>query len=488
MPAPAVRDGDGPPMGPGGPRGRRAAPGGGPGIGGPGDGRPRWTGRPGRPRRPAGMGGPGSHEGGRDRGGWQGRPNAMAFGNNRRDPRGSYNGNASSSASTTPSGMRERTPSPAPNVDKPSYSDVRGGIMFGGPLQIPKLVSAEKRIFFIVQLPVRAQPHRHHLAAGQHADRPRAQRRLLADHRPGWPAVIYDPRTGLPFPGNTDPDEPHQQRLHRVAPVLPAAQPGLCRRSNYQTAWTGSSNSDNLNARLSNIRLGSKDRIEGGIGYQGRNSTTPNLFQFVDTRLRPRHQRQRRLVPQPQRQADQQPALHLQPQPRRVISRTSRTVTNVAADLGIAGTSQNPMNWGPPNLGFTNYAGLVRRQCVPEPQPDRRRQREPPMDSRHPQPHLRRRLPAPAVQSVVRPERARRLFVQRRSPPALSSTASPRAAPATTWPTFSSASRHGVHPLRQPGQVFPRLRLSTCYVNDDWRISTKFTHRRRVSAGTTPRR
>ena len=32
---------------------------------------------------------------------------------------------------------------------------------------------------------------------------------------------------------------------------------------------------------------------------------------------------------------------------------------NVAAELGIAGTSQNPMNWGPPNLSFTNYGSLT---------------------------------------------------------------------------------------------------------------------------------
>ena len=30
----------------------------------------------------------------------------------------------------------------------------------------------------------------------------------------------------------------------------------------------------------------------------------------------------------------------------------------MAAELNIAGTSQNPMNWGPPNLSFTNYANL----------------------------------------------------------------------------------------------------------------------------------
>jgi len=32
--------------------------------------------------------------------------------------------------------------------------------------------------------------------------------------------------------------------------------------------------------------------------------------------------------------------------------------TNVAAELGISGTSQSPINYGPPNLSFTNFGSL----------------------------------------------------------------------------------------------------------------------------------
>ncbi|HEY1338466.1 MAG TPA: TonB-dependent receptor, partial [Bryobacteraceae bacterium] len=31
---------------------------------------------------------------------------------------------------------------------------------------------------------------------------------------------------------------------------------------------------------------------------------------------------------------------------------------NVAADLGISGPSQDPADWGPPNLSFQNFTGL----------------------------------------------------------------------------------------------------------------------------------
>ncbi len=33
--------------------------------------------------------------------------------------------------------------------------------------------------------------------------------------------------------------------------------------------------------------------------------------------------------------------------------------TNVAAELGIQGTSQEPINYGPPTLSFTNFASLT---------------------------------------------------------------------------------------------------------------------------------
>ena len=40
------------------------------------------------------------------------------------------------------------------------------------------------------------------------------------------------------------------------------------------------------------------------------------------------------------------------------LRRFSPTARNVAAQLGIAGTSSNPLNYGPPNLSFTNFGGL----------------------------------------------------------------------------------------------------------------------------------
>jgi len=73
---------------------------------------------------------------------------------------------------------------------------------------------------------------------------------------------------------------------------------------------------------------------------------------------------------------------------------------NVAAELKIAGTSQNPMKLGPPSLSFTNYAGLNDGNASLT-APDQFGGRQPHMGSRPAQLHLRRRLPPAAVQPVA---------------------------------------------------------------------------------------
>src|ERR1019366_497633 len=137
-------------------RGAPGAVGGGPGGGGPGGGGPGGGGPGGGGPGGGGPGGGGPGGGGPEMGGrgggrggpdWQGRPNAMAFGNGRRDQRMTYNGNASFSLDNSAWDARTYSVTGA-SVDKPAYANGRGSVMFGGPLRIPKLVSASKRILF----------------------------------------------------------------------------------------------------------------------------------------------------------------------------------------------------------------------------------------------------------------------------------------------------------------------------------------------------
>ena len=127
----------------GGGRGGQGGPSGGM-MGGPGGGGP--------PGGMGGRGGPGGF-GGPGRGGpaWQGRPNARAFGNDRRDLRNSYMASANFSLDNSVWDARTFSVTGA-NLAKPSYANARGGVMFGGPLQIPRLISASKGILFTFNL------------------------------------------------------------------------------------------------------------------------------------------------------------------------------------------------------------------------------------------------------------------------------------------------------------------------------------------------
>ncbi len=339
--------------GPGGGRGGPGGPGGaafagGPGGGGPGGG---FGGGPGGPGGPGG--GPGGGRGGPD---WMGRPNAMAFGNGRRDPRSMYQFGATFSLDNSALDARSFSVTGA-NLGKPPYANGRGSLNFGGPLRIPKLVSASRLILFSVNY----QFTRNRTGSTSNpVNMPTALERtgdfsetLLS----GSAVSIHDPTTGAPFPDNRIPSSrinPASAALLEYFPLPDLASAA----QNYQTSLIGLNNSQNLNARVSNIRIGGKDRLNFGLGYQGSNTITPNLLQFADTgsgsginaNLAWSHAFTSHLTN------------NLQYTFSRMRQQTDpyfANRTNVAAELGIEGTSQTATNWGPPNLSFTNYGGLT---------------------------------------------------------------------------------------------------------------------------------
>jgi hypothetical protein len=323
--------GGGPPPGGGGPGGGGPPPGGGPG-GGPPDGGPGG---------PGGAGGPPP--------GWQGRPNAAAFGNGRRDPRNMYMAGASFSLDNSVWDARTFSVTGAA-VDKPAYANARGSVMLGGPLRIPKLVSAQKHVMFTFDL--QFQRNR----TGTTSDPVNMPTALERSGDFSLASTIYDPTTGVPFPGNKLPASRISATATALLKYFP--QPNLpFAARNYQVAWSGLNNSHNLNSRVSNIKIGAKDRLNFGLAYQGSNSVSPNLLKFIDTgsgrginaNLGWSRNITARLTNNIQYSFSRM---------RQVSSPYFANRENVAAQLKIAGTSQNPMNWGPPTLSFTNYAGL----------------------------------------------------------------------------------------------------------------------------------
>jgi trimeric autotransporter adhesin len=233
-------------------------------------------------------------------------------------------------------------------ADKPSYDQYRFGFSVGGPLIVPKLFKSPDTFFFINYFGTRADNPVRGVATVPTA----AQR---SGDFLGLGAILYDPLSRSPFGGNQVPLnrlDPAALGLLKYIP-LPNQPGGI---QNYVFSTTVPQHADNLNTRL-NRNLTTKDRLAVTFNYQRRDANNAQTYGFVDqasgnginTDLSWTRTLSARSVN----------TVHL------TFNRnTSDTLPyfafkdNVAAALGIEGASLNPINYGPPNLSFTNYGAL----------------------------------------------------------------------------------------------------------------------------------
>jgi len=286
---------------------------------------------------------------------WMNMANARAFGNNRKDPRNMYMLGANLSLDNSVWDARTYSVTGA-NVAKPAYASGRGGVMFGGPLQIPKLVSTDKHVMLMVNYEFQRNRTGN---TSNPVNMPTALERsgdFSQTTVQGAAVAIYDPSSGAPFAGSRIPLSRISSTAVSLLSYFPAPNLPFASR-NYEVGLNGLNKSQNLNARLANIRIGAKDRLNGGFGYQTSSSISPNLFQFDDTgegsglnaNLAWSHTFTAKVTNNLQYNFSRM---------RQLSEPYFADKTDVAAQLGIAGTSGSPWNWGPPNLSFTNYGGL----------------------------------------------------------------------------------------------------------------------------------
>ena len=350
--------------------------GGGPGGGGPGGRRPGWRRRRTRRARLAGA----------SRTPWPSATDAATRAL-------TYNGNASFSLDNSALDARTFSVTGA-NVAKPAYANGRGGVMFGGPLRIPKLVSAGKHILFTFNY--QFQRNRTGTTSNP-VNMPTALERtgdFSQSRCQGAAVTIYDPTTGAPFPGNRIPANRISATATALLKYFPNPNLPFATR-NYQTSLNGRNNSQNMNSRDLQHPDRQQGPVNGGLGYQGSSSITPNLFQFIDTgsgrginaNLAGRTPSRRRLINN----------LHY------TFSRSRQLSVpyfadreNVAAELGIAGHLAGALQLGTAQPELHQLRRPQRRQLLAQPQPDQRGRRQPDLGPRHAQFHFRRRLPAAA--------------------------------------------------------------------------------------------
>ncbi|HWQ56288.1 MAG TPA: hypothetical protein VN442_21555, partial [Bryobacteraceae bacterium] len=307
----------------------------------------------GGPMMGGGRGGTMGGRGGQGPGGQMGPPGMgrPSFGNRAGRGRATVRGALSFSLSNSAMDARPYSLT-GQTVEKPNYAQSRFSVMLGGPLIIPKVFNSERTFFFFNYSGSRGRNPYQAVAT-----LPTALERAgdFSQSVTRLPVQIYDPLSGLPFAGNAIPASRMNPAAVGLLPYIPHPnQPGGVQ--NYQYVTSVGSGSDNIALRVMRP-LTAKDRVDVGVNVQTRDASAAQLYGFRDSTdglgANVNAGWTRNLT-------------------RSVISRFSWTFSrnrsetlpffaygeDIAGALGIAGVSRDPINFGPPNLNFTNFGAL----------------------------------------------------------------------------------------------------------------------------------
>ena len=332
-------------------------PGGIPGAGGPGGG-------------PGGPGGGGGFGGGRGGGGFGGGGRGGGFGGpggQRRRPGGNggfignranrgrqgIHGNVSFQWQGAATDAKLFSLSGQP-VEQPDFNNYRWSAVLGGPLRIPHLLKGDSTFFTLSYFGTRGQSAFYNVGTVPTA----AERSGIFSDTVinGAVPTIYNPASGTPFAGNVIPSSLFSPAALGLLQYIPLPNlPGVVQ--NYEFVTAVPADTDNVSLRL-NQNLGKNDRLALNESFQRRKSETAQLFGFLDpgtgfgdnTALSWTHNVSSNAL-----------------NTATLTFNRNRTAqdsyfsygTNVASELGIQGTSQEPINYGPPTLSFTNFASLT---------------------------------------------------------------------------------------------------------------------------------
>jgi carboxypeptidase family protein/TonB-dependent receptor-like protein len=334
--------------GAGGP-GTPGAPGGGPGFGGPGGG--------------GGFGGGGGGFGGGRGGGFGGpggqrrRPggNGGFIGNRANRGRQGIHGNVSFQWQGAATDAKPFSLTALP-VEQPNFNNYRWSAVLGGPLRIPHLLKGDSTFFTLSYFGTRGQSISYNVGtAPTTAEAAGNFSQTLVN---GVVPTIYDPKTGKPFPGNIIPSSRFDPTALKLLDLNLIPTTTLSNaQNNYSFAAAVPADTDNVSLRL-NQNFGKNDRLALNEGFQRRRSENAQLFGFLDpgnglgdnTNLSWAHNFSANAINTAQ-----------------VTFNRNRTTQNsffsygqnIAQEASLEGTSQSPINYGPPSISFTNFSSLT---------------------------------------------------------------------------------------------------------------------------------
>lgn len=274
---------------------------------------------------------------------------SAAFGNRSKKKRSAIRGTLSLQARTS---ALDATPYSVngQSLVKPDYSQMRYSATIGGPLLIPKLLEDDRTQFTLT-----IQRTRNTNPFTSFSTLPNAAERAgdFANTRTG--AVIFDPVAQTPFPGNRIPASRIAPAATGLLALIPSPnQTGLIQ--NFRVVSTVPQNTQQLSLSLARP-LSTRDRLSFQMSLQGRESVNVQPYGFRDPTettgrnfdLRWNHTFSPRLI------VTSHAKYNLNRSEQRPFFAFQR---DVSGELGIAGNSREPINWGPPNLNFTNYGDL----------------------------------------------------------------------------------------------------------------------------------
>jgi hypothetical protein len=240
------------------------------------------------------------------------------------------------------------------SVTKPNFNNSTFGASLGGPLPLPSSWSKGSS-FFLNYTGARGNS-----GSAMYGIVPTAAERdgdfsATLIPRTQQPISIFDPVTKAPIAGGVIP----ATELSSIASGLLAFYPlpnQAGATQNYRLVYTSPQDTDSLNTRLSKT-IG-RNQFAATINWQRRSGVNQQLFGFSD--------------PTSGYGINSALTYTRTISPRLVFTSTARFNLNrsdtasyfsngedIAAKLGIEGASTNPLNYGPPNLSFTNFSNLT---------------------------------------------------------------------------------------------------------------------------------
>lgn len=252
----------------------------------------------------------------------------------------------------------------------PSYVQNSFGASVGGPLNIPKIYNGGTKTFYFANYNGRRGEHPYDQFSTVPTPLERqgnfSQSTYTTGPLAGHPVQIFDPATNVSFANNTITNiNPIASGLLKYIPVpnLPGSS------QNFHFVTSANTSSDDLNIRLNRQlgagaprgprggRGGARNNLTFGFHFRQSNSTLTNPFPSVGGHSSTR--------------SFDVPVSYARTWGKftnivRADFNRSRTEAqnlyafeqDITGDLGITGVSQNPFDWGLPNLAFTNFGGL----------------------------------------------------------------------------------------------------------------------------------